>query len=181
MKSIFSLTRRRLIATLLLTVVLESSCGGSTAIRTFRLALSASGPLVNSLVNAGVIPQAKATAIITDFNDAAQCGLVLQEMFSAIPKDAPPSEVKSRKFQASLSALQCFRVIVNRQNFAAHPRIQQAANIAEGILASLVVFYSDGQTAAATRSSATVIARDEKELERKLKAEADRLKAAMEP
>jgi len=179
MKPIFSLFRRKSMAALLLIVVLESGCGGLAAIKTFRLTLAASSPLVNSLVNAGIIPQAKATAIITDFNDGAQCGLVLQEMFSAIPKDAPPGEVKSRKFQASLSALQCFRGIINRQNFAAHPRVQQAANIAEGILSSLVVFYSSTSSSAEARSA--TVARDEKELERKLKAEVSKLKAVMQP
>jgi hypothetical protein len=176
----FSLTRRKFIAFILLTVIPEYGCGGSTAIKTFRLALAASGPLVNSLVSAGAIPQAKATAIIADFNDGAGCALTLQDAFNAIPSDLPAAEKKTRKFQASLTALQCFRGIINRQNFAAHPRVQQAANIAEGILASLVVFYSGSGTSAEARS-ATVIARDENELERKLKAEADRLKAAMEP
>jgi hypothetical protein len=180
MKPMFSLTRRKLVATLLLTVVLEYGCGGSTAIKSFRLALAASGPLVNSLVSAGAIPQAKATAIITDFNDGAGCALILQDAFNAIPSELSAAEKKTRKFQASLSALQCFRVIINRQNFAAHPRIQQAANIAEGILASLVVFYSGTGTSAEARS-ATVIARDEKELERKLKVQVNLLEAALQP
>jgi hypothetical protein len=42
------------------------------------------------------------------------------------------------------------------------------------------VFYSGTGTSAEARS-ATVIARDEKELERKLKAEVDRLEAALQP
>jgi hypothetical protein len=165
---------------LVLTVVFQWGCGGSSLLKSFRIALASSSPLVNSLANAGVIPQTKATAIIADFNDGATCGLNLQEAFNAIPKDLPASEIRSRKFQSSQSALTCFRAIINRQNFAANQRIQTAANIAEGILASLVIFYSSDATATVPSRNA-VIARDEKDLEQKLKVRIDALEAALQP
>lgn len=163
------------------------ACGSSSVIKSFRVALASSGPLVNSLASSGVIPQAKVSVIIADFDAAAQCGLILQEMFSAIPKDLPANEIRSRKLNASVNALRCFRTIVQRQNFGSNPRIQQVADIADGILASLVVFYSEpGEMRASTienspNAASATAARDEKELEAQLKARVEALERAMKP
>lgn len=161
------------------------ACGSSSVIKSFRVALASSGPLVNSLASSGVIPQAKVSVIIADFDAAAQCGLILQEMFSAIPKDLPANEIRSRKLNASVNALRCFRTIVQRQNFGSNPRIQQVADIADGILASLVVFYSEpGEmraSAIGNSPNAALVARDEKELEAQLKARVEALERAMKP
>lgn len=165
--------RKQVICSLLITIVLESGCGGSTLLKSFRVALAASSPLVNSLVSAGVIPQAKATAIITDFNDGAGCGLALQQSFEAA-KGLPVSQQKQAKFQASSTALSCFRVIINRQNFAASKRVQDVANIAEGILASLVIFYQPSSTESASALS-------EKEFERQMEAKVKELERLMKP
>lgn len=164
---------------LALIIALQVACGGGTLLKSFRIALASSPPLVNSLVNAGVIPQAKATAIIADFNDGAQCGLVLQDAFAAIPKELPAGEIKSRKLQASFDGLQCFRTIVQRQNFASNPRIQTVANIAEGILSSLVMFYSDGTARSVATAESVAVAPDEKTLEKMLKVKVKELEAAM--
>lgn len=158
------------------------ACGSSSAIKSFRLALASSGPLVNSLVASGAIPEGKAGTVIADFDAAAQCGLTLQNDFAAIPPDLTDRERTSRKLNASVTALKCFRAIVNRQNFAVHARVRQAADIAEGILASMVVFYSEpGEMRASAEGDATVKARDEKELERQLRDQVDALKKAMKP
>lgn len=173
---------------LLLTVALITysgygfACGSSSAIKSFRLALASSGPLVNSLVAAGVIDSTRASLLITDFNDAAGCGLALQNAFAAIDPNLPDRERTSLKLNASVNALRCFRTIVQRQNFAVNARIQTVANIAEGILASLVVFYSEpGEMRASAEKSATVTARSEKELEAQLKRQVEELKKAMKP
>lgn len=173
--------KRQIALSLLLTVVLEFGCGAGSVLKSFRLALASSGPLVNSLVAAGAIPQTKATAIIADFDAGAQCGLTLQSEFAAIPSDLTDREKKSRKLNASVNALRCFRAVINRQNFASHPKVQNAANIAEGILASLVVFYSEPGTMRASTESASVAAVDEKDLEKKLKQQVEALKDAMKP
>jgi hypothetical protein len=172
---------RTKLAALALTIVLTVSCGASDVLKSFRVALASSAPLVNSLVSSGAIPQAKAAAIIADFDAGAACGLTLQQSFNAIPKDAP--NTKSQKLNASATALKCFRTVVARQNFASHPRVKQAADIAEGILASLVVFYSDdGPMRASAEGVATVrSASDEKALEERLKQQVDLLKDAMKP
>lgn len=164
-------------------VIMLATCGGSTLLKSFRVALASSSPLVNSLVAAGTIPETKATAIIADFDAGAQCGLTLQNDFAAIPKDLPANEIKSQKLKASLIGLGCFRQIVNRQNFAAHPRIQQIANIAEGILASMSIFYSDVDGSSVNRSLPpnVVTANSEKDLERKLKTKVKALELAMQP
>lgn len=159
-----------------LVLILALSCGGDTLLRTFRVALASSGPLVSSLAASGAIPQNKLSAIITDFDAGAQCGLVLQQQFNAIPSTLSASEQRSRKFQASQTALQCFRGIVNHQNFATNPRIQNAANIAEGILASLVAFYSDSGD-----RTAAVAPISEEQFEKKLSKQVDALKTAMKP
>lgn len=174
-------TRPRRLA-LSLALVLAIACGGSSLLRSFRVALTASAPLVNSLVNSGAINQTKASAIIADFDAGAVCGLTLQNDFAAIPKDIPEREQTSRKLNASVNGLKCFRAVIQRRNFAAHPRIQQVADIAEGILASLVVFYSEpGEIRASAESTATVTTRDEKDLERQLEAQVEALKKAMKP
>lgn len=163
-------------------IVILAACGGSSLLKSFRVALASSSPLVNSLVASGAIDQTKATAIIADFDAGAQCGLTLQNDFAAIPKDLPDREKTTRKLNASVNGLKCFRAVVQRRNFALHPRIQQAADIAEGILASMVVFYSDsGEIVASAETRATVRARNEDELERQLKDQVEALKRAMKP
>jgi hypothetical protein len=167
---------------LVLTVVILANCGGSTILKSFRVALASSGPLINSLVASGAIPDTKATAIIADFDAGAQCGLTLESAFTSIPGDLPEREQTARKLNASVTGLRCFKVVIDRRNFAAHPRVQQVAAIAEGVLASLVVFYSEpGEMRASAESTATVKARSEKELEAQLKAQVEALKQAMKP
>lgn len=173
--------RRSKVSAIALSLILIASCGGGGLLASFRVALASSGPLVNSLVAAGAIPQDKSTAIIQDFNDGAQCGLTLQNDFAAIPKDIPANEQKTQKFQASSRALTCFRAIVQRQNFGSNARVQQIANIAEGILASLVMFYSSPSARAAAPHREAVTASSEKELEKKLKAKVDQLEDLMKP
>lgn len=162
----FSLPKQ-IIASLLLTLLLN--CGGSTLLKSFRIALASSAPLVNSLVASGAIPQNKASAIIADFDAGAQCGLTLQNEFNT-------AQTRADKFAAASKAETCFRAIVDRQNFAAHPRVQQAANIAEGILQSLVIFYSDTGDTVRQKSM-----RDEKDLEKKVDAQVEALKEALKP
>jgi hypothetical protein len=158
------------------------ACGSSSAIKSFRLALISSTPLVNSLVAAGAIPQTRATAIIADFDAGAACALTLQSEFAAIPDDLTDREKTAQKLNASVRALRCWRDVINRQNFAAHARVKQVVDIADGILASMVVFYSEpGEMRASTEPAASVKARDEKDLERQLKAQVEELKAAMKP
>lgn len=179
------ITRQRtLLSGLVLIAVFAYGCPfseGSNVIKSFRLAIAASGPLVQSLVDAGAIEPNRAAAIIADFDAGAQCGLTLQNDFAAIPKDAANS--RALKFAASQRAFTCFRVVIDRQNFAAHPRLQQAANIANGILASLVIFYSDGSTARVSdlTSVATITAKDEKDLMRQMESQVEALERAMRP
>lgn len=173
--------RQSKLSAIALTLILVVSCGAGSALKSFRIALASSGPLVNSLVSAGAIPQTKATAIIADFDAGAQCGLTLQNDFAVIPSDLSDREKKSRKLNASVTALKCFRVVIDRRNFASHPKVQNAANIAEGILASLVVFYSEPGEMRASDATASVTAVDEKALERELKKQVDALEKAMKP
>lgn len=187
--------QRSKLSAIALTLILSVSCGGNTALKSFRLALAASGPLVSSLVSSGAVDQSRAGAIIADFDAGAQCGVTLQNDFAAIPKDA--SDARAQKLTASTKAFKCFRAVLDRQNFAAHPRLQQIANIADGVLASLVIFYSDGPTMAAAvksegtisalsvfaeaRPAATISATNEADLERQMEAQMKALELAMKP
>lgn len=174
--------RLSVVALLTIAILSQSACGGSSTIRSFRAALAASGPLVRSLAASGAIPESRATAIIKDFDDGAQCALALQSAFSAIPKDDP--NATSKKLSAAVTAMRCWRVVVNRQNFATHPRIQQAADIADGILASIVVFYSEPgemRNEAVSEPSDTVSARNEDDLEKRLKPKVKDLERALKP
>jgi hypothetical protein len=172
--------RRKLQVLALSGVLLLTACGGSL-LTSLRAALTASTPLVNSLVASGAIPQSKATVIVQDFTQGADCAMGIQSEFKLIPSDDPEKRLK--KLNASVKGMRCFRVIMDRQNFAAHPKVQTAANIADGIFASLVVFYSEpGEFRAdAARGRTTVAADDERQLERKLKAEVERLEDALQP
>lgn len=173
--------KRNRFLSVVLTVALAIACGGGSLLKSFRIALASSAPLVNSLVLSGAIDQTKATAIIADFDAGAQCGVTLQNDFAAIPPDVTDHEKTSRKLNASVTALKCFRLVIDRRNFAANPKIQNAANIAEGILASLVVFYSEPGDMRASTVAGPTKARGEKDLEKQLTKQVDALKEAMKP
>ncbi|HEX5704849.1 MAG TPA: hypothetical protein VFX97_16750 [Pyrinomonadaceae bacterium] len=166
---------KRKIAALALASVLivQTACGGNV-LTTVRLALASSGPLVNSLVAAGVLKQEQAGPIITDFTDGSNVALTLQTDFKACAKDRPC------KLRAAQKAETGFRAIINRQHFAANPRVQQIADIASGILSSLVIFYGG------TSPNATVmVAMDagppltDDQIEARVKPDADKLKQLM--
>lgn len=157
----------------------QLACGGNV-IKSLRVALASSGPLVDSLVAAGVINRDKATAIIADFTDGSQVALDLQTDFAAIAKDDP--QAKALKLAAALKAARAWQAIVNRHDFAANDRIQNAANIVTAILASLVIFYSDAPVRTSARvPRGTVKAPDEQALERQLKQQVEDLKTALKP
>jgi plasmid maintenance system antidote protein VapI len=169
--------RNVLIATMLSLVL---ACSGG-ALKTFRIGLAASRPLANALVAAGQISQELADKVVTDFDDGAQCGIALQDAFNAA-KSLPKEEQRRAKFTASSAAFTCFRAIVQRNNFAQHKRFQDAANIAEGILASLMVFYSDSSAVRAELPvQPTFTAQNEKEMMERLKKEMKVLEEAMKP
>lgn len=165
---------------LLIWALMFPSCN-TTAIRAFRAALEASPALTNSLVAAHIITQAQADMVTRDFKDGADVALQLDADFKAIPSNAP--DKRARKLTASVKAERAWRAIIARHNFAINSRVQQAADIADGILSSLVVFYSEsGPLVASANARATVTnARDEKELEKRLSEEVDRLKQALKP
>lgn len=180
------LRRRQLALLLAVTLITYTASGfacgsGGGLLKTFRVALASSAPLINSLVASGTIPESRAQAIIADFNDGAGCGLALQNAFAAIPKDLSESESRRQKLSASVTAMRCFTAIVQRRNFAANGRIHNVASIAEGILASLVVFYSEPGEMVASAESSVVVPRNEKELEASLKRQVDALEKAMKP
>lgn len=169
---------KRLIAVLTLAVIL-AGCGASDLIRSFRVALAASPALVASLVESGAIKQADATAITADFTDAVQCADTLQLDFKAIAKDDP--NAKPKKLSASVKGLRCFRVITQRRNFEKNPKVKNAADLAEGILATLVVFYSEPGVMINSTTVRAVKAADEKELNKTLKDQIDELEKALKP
>lgn len=115
-------------------LIIQTACG-SNVLTTVRLALASSGPLVNSLVASGVLKQEQAGPIIADFTDGANVALALQNDFKACAKD------RGCKLTAAQRAETGFRAIINRGRFGANPRVQQIADIAGGILSSLVIFY----------------------------------------
>jgi len=167
--------------TRLLPIVLIAmfACGGSNLFRTFRVALAASGPLINSLVASGALKPTDATLITQDFSDGVTCADDLQRGFAAIPKDDP--NAKSAKLKVSVAGLRCFRAIAARHNFEKNPRVKNVADIADGILASLVVFYSEpGEMVLSTRSRGPAPV-DEKALEAKLKAQVKELEQSLKP
>jgi hypothetical protein len=171
---------KRKLPALLLTVVLLAACGAKDLLQAFRGALAMYDPLVNSLVASGAISPTFAGTLRTDFSNGVGCGDKLYTDFKAIPKNDP--DAKRKKLSASVSGARCFKFIVDRQNFAKTEQTKRISEIAEGILASMVVFYSEpGEIRADVSRSRTVTASDEKELERKLKAQIDELKAAMKP
>jgi hypothetical protein len=140
-------------------------------LKSFSRALASSRPLIDSLVASGAITNPQASAIATDFDGGAKCGLALQNEFAS-------AQTRADKFAAAARAQTCFRVILDRHHFEAHPRVQTAANIAKGILDSLVIFYSDSSDAVDGPRRAPV-RRDEKAFEAELEQQVKALKEAM--
>lgn len=174
------MNRRSRLSAIALTLML-AACNGAALLPSFRIGLAAGRPLANSLVSSGAISRELADKVITDFDDGIQCGITLNDAFNAA-KSLPKAEQRRAKFTASQNAFTCFRTIVQRNNFAQHKRFQDAANIAEGILASLVIFYSDSSAARADLPvQPRFTASSEKELIQKMKAEMKVLERAMQP
>ena len=171
------------------TIALNSiACGSGNVLRSFRVALAASGPLVDSLVASGAITRERADLAIQDLGDGVGVAITLENEFKAITKDDP--NARAKKLAASLKAERAWRQIIARGNFVpkagvlTSERLQRIADIAEGILASLVVFYSDSTGSgihAAAASRASVTATDEKALETGLRAQVKQLEAALRP
>jgi hypothetical protein len=163
---------------LLALALLLQGCGGSTVIKAFRAALESSQPLISSLVAAHVITDTQGAAAVQDFKDGADIALTLDANFKAAKGQA---DEKALKLSASVTAMRGWRAIINRRNFQVSPRLTQAADIADGILSSLVVFYSEsGPMKASAKSRATVLSvSDEKELQERLKVQVDQLKQVL--
>lgn len=174
-------SKTALAGALVMCLLVGACFGGREALQIARAALAGSDPLLNSLVSSGAITPAFRVALKTDFTDSVNCTDTLYSAFKAIAKDDP--DAKRKKLNASVNGARCFKVIVDRQNFAKNEKTRKVSDIVEGILASLVIFYSEsGEMRASTRSTVRVVsASDEKELGRKLKAEAEKLKAEMKP
>jgi hypothetical protein len=160
--------------------IAANACGGGFVLTAFRQALQ-SDQLVNFLLSRQEVTPEKAELIRTDFRDGVGCAQKTEDAFKAISNDLPDAEKRTRKLNASVGGLQCFRAIINRGNFKVHQRVVQAADIAETILATLVTFYSGGGTRGVAPSPKAIIVRDEKELEQKLKEKVKELELVMEP
>lgn len=175
------MNRRKLKTSIItLALVVALACSGAV-LKTLQIGLVSGRPLANSLVAAGQISREVADKAITDFDDGIKCGIALTDSFNAA-KSLPKAEQRPAKFTASQTAFTCFRTIVQRNNFAQHKRFQDAANIAEAALASLVLFYSDSSMARDALSvQPSVTAQSEKELFKKMEAEMKRLEGAMKP
>lgn len=159
------------IAAFVLGVILiaQTACGGGSLV-TFRLALASSGPLVSSLVASGALKQEQAGPIIADFTDGAGIALALQTDFKACDKDRPC------KLRAAQKAETGFRTIIDRHHFAANARINQIADIADGILASLVIFYGGGSTSTAMAVQPNLT---DEQIEAQVKPDIEKLKQLM--
>lgn len=156
---------------LLLSVVIVSqvACGGG-ALVAFRLTLASSGPLINSLVASGALPPSLANDVHKDFTDGVQVAVDLQAEFKAAGVD------RGKRLTAAQKAERAWKAIVDRHHFAANARLQQVAAIADGVLSSLVLYYSS--------ESQGVIAGpalSDKQIERQLKPKVEALKQAMQP
>lgn len=173
---------RRKLKTLIMSTALAVvlACSGGV-LKTLQIGLVSGRPLANSLVATGQISQELADKVIADFDDGIKCGVSLTDAFGAA-RSLPKSEERAAKLTASQTGFTCFRAIIQRNNFAQHKRFQDAANIAEAALASLVLFYSDGRASiAASGVQPSITAKNEKELMRKMETEMKRLEEAMRP
>lgn len=169
------LRSRRKVLAIALTLVFLAGCGGTT----IQSVLNGSGPLLNFLVKNGKITQPQADALKQDFKDAGTCSETLDNTLDQIPKEDP--EAKKRKLNAWVDAGKCWKVIVLRQNFAADPRVQNTANIIEGIFAAGIVFYSESGAMRASAEGAVSAQKDDKVLDADLDKRLKELKAAMKP
>ena len=161
---------RKFIPLVLALAITTAGCG-TGLLTSFRIALASSGPLVDSLVAAGVIRQDQAAPIISDFSDAAQAAIVLQSDLKAAGTD------KALKAAAVVKFAKAWREIYARGHFGVNPKIQRAADIAESIVESLELYYG----ARIQPAVHTTAPRTDAQLEAQLKLQVKELQAAMKP
>jgi hypothetical protein len=148
-------------------VLLVTSCG---LITDLKIALASSGPLVNLLVSKNLITEDSAKAITQDFKDAVNAADVLD-------KATKTATTTAQKLDAAQTAERAWVAIYKRGDFGDNAAIKTAADIADGIFASIVLFYG-GQPASASHIPRSVRApRTEAEREAQKKQFADAIKA----
>lgn len=155
---------------------LAAKCDQATnLIRSLRAALAASKPLVDSLVAAGVIAQSIATAVIADFGSGADAVGRFSTALAGISSNDP--DKLGKQLAAAQQLERDWRAIVLHGNFASHPRIQSAANIADGIFSALVIYFG-GTPLGAQRGAQAM---SHKQVEKHLDQQVHALKLALQP
>jgi hypothetical protein len=158
-----------ILSTILVATLLVTSCG---LITDLKIALASSGPLVSLLVSKGLLKQDKADAITKDFKDAVNVADVLD-------KATKTATTTGQKLDAAQTAERAWVAIYKRGNFGSNQAIKTAADIADGIFASIVLFYG-GQPASPSHVPRANRPRTEKELADSIKAQTQALKRALE-
>jgi hypothetical protein len=155
------------VATLVLSLLISQiACGGADFAQTFRLALLAAPPLIESLA----LPASLKTGLITDFTDLGGDALDLKDCLSA----APGNPAKLMCVQTLETKAE---IVIARGHFvqANNPKLQRILGLIRGIIQSAKVFYGGG-----TRSL-TGAAQSPQQAEKTLKAKLKELKAEMNP
>lgn len=161
--------RALFIAPLLAAVLFVASCELLTSL---RVALASAGPLVTSLANAGVFPKSKADAILQDFSDGVRVA-------EGLKANIDLADTKGQKIAAAQKAQREWLAIYARGNFGANPKIQTAANIADGIFASLVLYYGGVPVSMAHLPPGATPTNDA-DFKRSIDQQIDQLKKALE-
>lgn len=152
---------------LITVLVFQIACGGFAA--ELRLALAASGPLLDSLVSSGAINANMRAGLITDFSDLAQGAATLKSDLDACAGVKPCKLTAVEKFET------LFEQIEARGHFGVHARIRQVEIILRGIISAARIYY--GGTPLAMGGPAM----SRSEAGEQLKAKIKELKAAMRP
>ena len=150
-------------------ILLFTSCGLITSL---KAALASAGPLVTVLARSGAINEANAQAILRDFSD----GVTVAEELNANIKIAT---TKGMKAAAALKAERKWIEIINRGDFGTNLKIQTAANIADGIFASIVLFYGGVPTSMA-HVPPSASNKSDKDMKMSIEAQIDHLKRTLE-
>lgn len=129
-----------------------------------RVALAASGPLIESL-NLG----SQRGAVIADFTDLANGAATFANELKACGSATPCKLDAATKFES------LFDSVIARGHFGLSPKLQTVENILRGIIASARIYFGGESSSSNARMAGKPVTEDS------IKAQIDELKKAMTP
>ncbi len=180
------LIRRTKLACASLVLIALMACSSSDFITSFRVAFSASKPVIEQIAETGAISKAHMDAALADVDVSIEAAGRCQMCIANITAAGTQKKIEKAKCYYQLA--QDLRAVLDNHHFQGDKRLDQISAIAEGVISALEEYSAavNGAPAgkagkSATRSDSgktiTVTGDPDKELERKMDGFATQLKA----